>query len=169
MRYCIQQATSLDVAILATALEERPDTQADDRGLMPADRLRHTCASSAQIWTARNRHDGLPVVLWGVSPHAADPEVGQLWMLASEPFNDDPAELRSLSRLVLSEMLGEFPRLENYIDARKDRALDLMRSIGFTVEPGIHQLASGRTFHKVWIDSSYFEQESPGHFSPFYH
>jgi hypothetical protein len=153
MRYCVQPATSTDVAFLAMVLDETSEPFVDRADMNPADRLLRSCAFSAQIWTARDLTDGTPAALWGVAPQPDDPGVGHLWMLAAEPFDQAPGELEALSRLVLAEMLGEFPRLENYIDARRDRALELLRAIGFTVEPGVHHPDTDKTLHHVWIDS----------------
>ena len=61
--------------------------------------------------------------------------------------------LGSLSRLVFGEMLSQFPRLENYVDSRKVRALELLRSIGFTVEAAVPRPAAEADYHRVWIDS----------------
>jgi hypothetical protein len=133
MRYQIQLATSVDVAFLAAVIDEdgaQVNGQGEDSGI-PLDRLLQTC----------------------VTPVSDDPEVGHLWMLACEAFDNDPGELGSLSRLVFGEMLGQFPRLENYVDARKVRALELLRSIGFAVEPAIPRPAADADFHRVWIDS----------------
>ena len=154
MRYQVQPATSVDVAFLAMLMEEAPDLPADP-GTDPADLLLHTCASSTQIWAARDIADGTPMGLWGVTPGTDDPGVGRLWMLACEPLGDAPGELEALSRLILGEMLDQFPRLENHIDARKARALDLFRSIGFTIEPGVPRPGTDMTMHHVWIESDH--------------
>lgn len=154
MRYQIQLATSVDVAFLAAVIDEdgaQVNGQGEDSGI-PLDRLLQTCACSTQVWAARDSN-GTPTALWGVTPVSDDPEVGHLWMLACEAFDNDPGELGSLSRLVFGEMLGQFPRLENYVDARKVRALELLRSIGFAVEPAIPRPAADADFHRVWIDS----------------
>ena len=50
-------------------------------------------------------------------------------------------------------MLSQFPRLENYVNSRKVRAIELLRSIGFAVEPAIPRPAVDADFHRVWIDS----------------
>ena len=57
-------------------------------------------------------------------------------------------------------MLDQFPRLENYIDARKGRALDLLRALGFTVEPPELQEESDKVVHHVWIEADGFAQAS---------
>ena len=150
MRYQVQLATSVDVAFLAAVMDEGRPEWSDDA--VPIDRLLQTCACSTQVWAARDDR-GTPTALWGVTPLAEDPDVGHLWMLACEIFDDKPAELESLSRLVFGEMLAQFQRLENLVDSRKFRAIELLRSIGFAVEPAVPQPATDADFHRVWIDS----------------
>ena len=152
MRYQIQLATSVDVAFLAAVIDEDHEQWNSDGEVVPIDRLMQTCACSTQVWAARDSN-GTPTALWGVTPVSDDPEVGHLWMLACEAFDNSPAELGSLSRLVFGEMLSQFPRLENYVDSRKVRAIELLRSIGFAVEPAIPRPATDADFHRVWIDS----------------
>jgi hypothetical protein len=152
MRYQIQLATSVDVAFLAAVIDEDREQWTGDGAAVPIDRLLQTCACSTQVWAARDSH-GTPTALWGVTPVSDDPDVGHLWMLACEAFDNSPAELESLSRLVFGEMLSQFPRLENYVDSRKVRAIELLRSIGFAVEPAIPRPATDADFHRVWIDS----------------
>ena len=72
-------------------------------------------------------------------------------MLACEAFDNDPEELQELSRLVFGEMLDQFPRLENIIDSRKVRAIELLRAIGFAVEPALP--SADADLRLVWIDS----------------
>jgi hypothetical protein len=154
MRYQIQLATSVDVAFLAAVIDEDREqwsSQGEGDGV-PIDRLLQTCACSAQVWAARDSN-GTPTALWGVTPVSDDPDVGHLWMLACETFDNNPTELESLSRLVFGEMLSQFPRLENYVDSRKVRAIELLRSIGFAVEPAIPRPAADANFHRVGIDS----------------
>jgi hypothetical protein len=151
LRYCIRPATSVDVAFLATVLDDSRDPW-NGSGDVPIDRLLQTCACSAQIWAARDA-EGTPTALWGVAPMSEDPEVGHLWMLACEAFDDEPEELQELSRLVFGEMLGQFPRLENIIDSRKVRAIELLRAIGFAVEPAVPEPSVDSDLRLVWIDS----------------
>ena len=152
MRYQVQLATSVDVAFLAAVIDEDHEQWRGDSDGVPIDRLLQTCACSTQVWAARDSN-GTPTALWGVTPVSDDPDVGHLWMLACEAFDNDAAELGSLSRLVFGEMLSQFPRLENYVDSRKVRALELLRSIGFTVEAAVPRPAAEADYHRVWIDS----------------
>ena len=151
MRYQVQLATSVDVAFLAAVIDEdREQWSGDDA--VPIDRLLQTCACSTQVWAARD------------SQWHADRFVGRhpgFRRSRSRPSLDaglrglrqQPRELGSLSRLVFGEMLSQFPRLENYVDSRKVRAIELLRSIGFAVEPAIPRPAADADFHRVWIDS----------------
>jgi hypothetical protein len=153
MRYCIQPATSVDVAFLAAVMDENGEQWCAAEGdAVPIDQLLQTCACSTQIWAARD-NEGTPTALWGVAPLSDDPQVGHLWMLACETFDNDPDELEELSRLVFGEMLNQFPRLENFIDARKVRAIAMLRSIGFEIEPAVPQPTCEADVHRVWIDS----------------
>ena len=54
MRYCIQPATSVDVAFLAAVMDENREQWTGEGEAVPIDRLLQTCACSAQIWAARD-------------------------------------------------------------------------------------------------------------------
>ena len=152
MRYCIQPATSADVAFLALAMDPDSADWGGGNELDQAHRLLNTCASSTQVWAARDL-TGTPCALWGVTPRLDDLEVGCLWLLACEQFGEESNDFCSLSGMVLAEILSEYPRLENFVDAHKGRAIDLLRSIGFTVEPAETHLASGKRCHLVWMEA----------------
>src|SRR4029450_13550780 len=92
MRYCIQPATSADGALMALAM----DPDAGEWGKSEsehADRLLMTCASSTQVGAARDTA-GMPCALWGVAPKADDTDVGCIWLLACEQFEQDPKDFR---------------------------------------------------------------------------
>jgi hypothetical protein len=55
--------------------------------------------------------------------------------------------------MVFAEMLGEYVQLENFVDVRKERAVELLRSIGFTVDPAATHSASGTLCHRVWLEA----------------
>ena len=82
-------------------------------------------------------------------------------MLAGEAFDDDPGVLEGLCRLVIGEMLAEFPLLENLVDARKVRAIDMLRRLGFAVEPAQPQPEDEGHAHRVWIDSERLRGGAP--------
>ena len=52
---------------------------------------------------------------------------------------------------------------ESIVDARNDRAIGLLRGLGFTVEPAALHEATGRLCHRVWIeaDSTFLAPRPP--------
>jgi hypothetical protein len=152
MRYCIQPATSTDVAFLAMTIN--PDTTDWGNGNEneQANRLLRTCASSTQVWAVRDQN-GVPHALWGVSPKDDDAEVGCMWLLACEDLEGAPDDFRALTGMVLGEMFAQYSRLENYVDAGKDRALQLLQQVGFTVEAAMTPAGSDTSLHRVWMEA----------------
>ena len=69
-------------------------------------------------------------------------------MLAA--FDGNDADLKSVMRLTVGEMLQVFGQLENHVSSEKAWALDLMRDAGFTVDPA---RPDGVPRHRVWIDA----------------
>ncbi len=152
MRYSIQPATSSDVAFLALAIDPSATEWGRGDEADQASRLLQTCAASTQVWAIHDRK-GVPQALWGVSPNAEDPDIGCLWLLACDELEESPADLRALSTMVLDEMFSQYTRLENYVDAEKTRAIELLRCVGFTVEPAIVLSDSEAAFHRVWMEN----------------
>lgn len=155
MRYCVQQATARDVALLALAMgeEEAGETDYDRDGEQKAlDHLLNAFLSSTEVWAAHNP-EGQPCALWGVSPTGQDFEVGRFWLLTCEEVETAPHDLVALSIIVLPEMLESYSRLESIVDAQNHRALALLQGLGFTVEsPSFHD-GTGRRCHRVWIEA----------------
>ena len=152
MRYSVQLATSVDVAFLAAVIDEDREQWSGDGDAVPIDRLLRTCACSTQVWAARDS-DGTPTALWGVTPVSDDPTSDICGCWPARPSTTTPTSSNRSSRLVFGEMLSQFPRLENFVDSRKVRAIELLRSIGFAIEPAIPRPADDADFHRVWIDS----------------
>ena len=155
MRYCVQQATAKDVALLALAMddEDAGDTEYDGDGEQrPLDHLLNAFLSSTEVWAAHNR-EGQPCALWGVGPTSQDFEVGRFWLLTCEEVETAPHDLVALSIIVLPEMLASYTRLESIVDAQNYRAIALLQGLGFTVEPAAFHEATGRRCHRVWIEA----------------
>ncbi len=153
MRHQLQPATSADVAYLATLLADAP-ASLDWPEKESSHRLLEACAFSAQIWAARRLSDGRTSAIWGVTPRLDNPDVGYVWMLAATSFEEDPRELSLLCRLVLAEMLEQFPRLEQHIAAERHRTLELLRSVGFTIGEAARGPGSAAAVHHVWLESN---------------
>lgn len=152
MRYCIQPATSTDVAFLAMTINPDASDAGHGSDNEQTHRLLRTCANSTQVWAVRDQN-GVPHALWGVSPKEDDAEVGCMWLLACEDLEGAPEDFRALTGMVLGEMFSQYARLENYVDAGKDRALDLLRQVGFTVEAATTPFGSEQSLHQVWMEA----------------
>lgn len=111
--------------------------------------LLEACAISRQVWTASNA-EGEPVALFGAAPWMQDSGRGRLWFVVLSAYGGNEADLRSVMRLSVTEMLQVFGRLENHVSTEKAWALGLMRDAGFTVEPA-RSSADGVQRHRVWI------------------
>lgn len=159
MRYQVLPATSADVAYVASLLEDEP-AAADWPEKEPSRRLVEACAFSAQIWAARRLSDGATGALWGVTPRLDNPEVGYLWMMSVAAFDGQSREFSLLCRLVFAEMLDQFPRLEQHIEASEDKTLDLLRGLGFEIGKPERELGSATTFHHVWLEATSFKHFS---------
>jgi hypothetical protein len=157
MRYCVQPATAEDVALLAIAMksddeDERDVDAGEDDVEESGNQLLHAFVSSSHVWAARDREDQ-PCALWGVGPVSQDHEIGRFWLLTSEEIGAQAADMVALSIMILPEMLSHYRRLESIIDARNQRAVELVKLLGFKIEPArLHEL-TGRLCHHVWVDS----------------
>jgi hypothetical protein len=152
MRYCVQPATAEDVAVLAIAMNDDEATPSERGVDESGNQLLHAFISSTHVWAARDR-ENQPCALWGVGPVSQDHEVGRFWLLTSEEIGAEARDMVALSIMILPEMLSHYRRLESVIDAHNQRAVELVKLIGFTIEPAkIHEL-TGRLCHRVWVDS----------------
>lgn len=157
MRYCVQAATAEDVALLAVAMNIEEKREADaGRSAQSGEQLVDAFLTSTHVWAARNRANQ-PCALWGVGPASQDGEVGRFWLLTCEETGVQAGDMVAMGIMILPEMLSHYPRLESVIDAGNQHAVELVKLIGFTIEPArIHEL-TGRLCHRVWVDSDEIE------------
>jgi hypothetical protein len=146
MRCTIHPATAQDVASVAIA--HQTETQDSSREWLGA--LLEACAMSRQVWTAANAQ-GQPLAFIGAAPWTEDPDRGRLWFVVLASYDVNDGDLKAVMRLTLIEMLQVFGQLENHVSAEKAWALELMRDVGFTVEPALGSPDGAR--HRVWIDA----------------
>lgn len=144
MHFRLEKASSLDIVGIASRVFFAPKGGRD-----AAQRLLETCANSS-VWAAVDVETSAPAGLWGASPSGEGTSVGKFWMLAIENFDGSP-EIVPLGRIVVEEMLDDFDVLENHVEAQKQDSLELLRRIGFKVEPAQAEETTGRLLHRVWI------------------
>ena len=146
MRFTIHLATAQDFASVAVAHQ----TDSHDGSHVWLEALLEACAMSRQVWTAANAH-GEPLAFIGAAPWTEDPDRGRLWFVVLASYDVNDGDLKAVMRLTLIEMLQVFSQLENHVSAEKAWALELMRDVGFTVEPALASPDGAR--HRVWIDA----------------
>lgn len=106
------------------------------------DSLRTGLNISTQTWAGEV--DGKVICICGVAPVQAMPESGAVWLISADEIERAPAQFLRLSRQVLKKMLGLYPHLFNFADARNVKALRWLQWLGFSIhEPipfGVQQL-----------------------------
>lgn len=152
MHCTIHPTTPRDVTTVVASLERRSETWEAE---WPAaiEKLLDACMVSTQIWTAADR-EGFPVAFMGAAAIGnQQKKVGRVWfvILDAENDEDEATSYEDVVRQIVSQMLAEFHRLENVIDADKPWALDLFRRAGFTIGPAA-PAREGTRAHQVWID-----------------
>lgn len=150
MRYFIREATPLDIARVAEIVGDNAGQWCGSTAAQAVERLHNVWELSTRVWLTLDL-DGLPAALFGIAPMQDDAATGHFWMMILDAFDDCDRDLRSVTRLVLDEMLRDFERLENVIDSRKRRAIDLLRSLGFVIEPLTLQAGYAAGCHRVWL------------------
>lgn len=102
-------------------------------GKSPLDALRLSLARSSHAVTAVNG-EGRVICMFGVGSLGFLSKAGSPWLLGSDLVNDHWRLFVRLSRKYLAAILDLYPELDNAIDARADRSVRWLSSLGFTVE-----------------------------------
>ncbi|MFO0759483.1 MAG: hypothetical protein U0359_23530 [Byssovorax sp.] len=88
--------------------------------------------------------------LFGVVPYARDPEIGSVWLLASERLAAHPAFVVRSSKVWIGRLHEHYRVLTNYVDARNEVHLRWLRFCGFTFVRRIERFgALGLPFYEV--------------------
>ena len=173
MRYCIQPATSVDVAFLAAVMDDNGDQWTGDGEAVPVDRLLQTCACSAQIWAARDSEgnaDGIVGRGAGTERSAGRSSAG-CWR--AKRSTTRPANCRRCRASSSAKCLTNSHGWRISSTSRKVRAIEMLRSLGFAVEPALPQPAAEGDLHRVWIDSDRLHagrrRRPPAELTPSFH
>lgn len=93
--------------------------------------------------------DGVPVAAFGVAPASYVHKHGQPWILSTDGIGGENASifLRN-SRIIVNYWRFQWDYLENYVDARNQRAIRWLKFLGFQLhEPAPYGVA-GLPFHR---------------------
>lgn len=108
--------------------------------------LRHTLGVSLAAWTAEQ--DGELVAVFGVAPVSLLNGIGCPWMLGTDRMDRLPRAVMEHTRAYIPRMLVLFPHLTNFIDARNQRSIRLLRWLGFEILPAQPFGIRGLPFHR---------------------
>jgi hypothetical protein len=101
-------------------------------GMGPYRALKDSLAKSVAAWTGLV--DDKPVVMWGVTPIDILAGIGSPWLLGTDTIRECPITFLRFNRKYVPQMLGMFPVLVNYVDARHERAIRWLKWLGFRIE-----------------------------------
>lgn len=93
--------------------------------------VRRAVASSTACWSVYV--GDVFVMIGGVAPLSLLGSVGSPWMLGTEALEKVPGALTRVGIQYLQIVLGLYPELVNYVDARNIKSIRWLRRLGFTI------------------------------------
>lgn len=144
----IRGARFEDVAPLALTMraEDRAEVWASQH-LTPAEALEASLRHSVMAFTFEII--GMPAAMFGLIPGSIIGGRACVWLLTGEACDRIPVTFLKLSRKMISRFLELYPVMENWIDARYERAVKWARLCGAEVEDAAPWGAEGLPFHHV--------------------
>jgi hypothetical protein len=98
-------------------------------GMSPTTVLRHGVRASDPCHAVDQ--DGTVIALFGVVPSARSPEIGSVWLLASEEFAAHASLIVRSSNVWLATLHERYRVLTNFVDARNEVHVRWLRWCGF--------------------------------------
>lgn len=95
--------------------------------------------------------DGEVLCIFGVAPlrpYLLLEDRGAPWLLATPAFERHSRSLIALTPAYIQQMLGAYPKLENFVHAENLRAVRWLRRLGFTLAPAAPYGPNGAPFHR---------------------
>lgn len=129
----IHPALAGDIPALAAGMRPWDVRECAAQGYTPAKALRYSLSGSLMAWTAHL--DGTPIAMFGAAAVSLIDGTGRPWMLGTEAIYRQGRALVRLAPGYVGLMRERFPRMDNLIHRDNERALRLLRRLGFQVEP----------------------------------
>lgn len=139
-------ATPEDARYIGAHLRVSDSLEVSALGAVPEYAVLQSFRDSDIAWTALV--DGVPVIMFGAGGNVFS-DRGFVWALGTDECTKHPREMLVFGREKLKEMLGIYPILENYCDARYIRALRWLKKIGFSVSDPVKWGKNGELFCKI--------------------
>jgi hypothetical protein len=108
--------------------------------------LRYTVGASLAAWCCEQ--DGQLVALFGVASLSVVGGVGVPWMMGTDRLDRLPRAVMTQTRAYIPHMLVLFPHLTNFVDARNQRSIRLLKWLGFELHPAAPYGVQGLPFHR---------------------
>jgi len=93
-------------------------------------------------------HEGEVIALFGFVPVSALSSTAHPWLVGTPGLGRVPGMLNRLSRSYCSAVLGEYPLLVNYVDARNTTSVAWLKRLGFKIGDPTPFGAEGLPFHR---------------------
>lgn len=143
---------------LEQALEIAPLLRPDDvaeltkSGDTPEGAIIRSFNMSDHVWLARLNDE--PAALIGIGRTSILGNIGSPWFLTTPVMDTWEAkrELLRLSPTFVSDFMGEYDMLSNYVDAQYVRALRWLEWLGFTIGEPIQSPITGAVFHEIKME-----------------
>lgn len=90
----------------------------------------------------------IPMAIFGVAPLSLLGEMGSPWLLGTDRLERFPGTLVRDGRRYVRRMLGVYPHLVNFVDARNERSVRWLERLGFDVQAPRPMGAAGLPFHR---------------------
>ena len=102
-------------------------------GMGPYRALKDSLERSVAAWTGMLGDE--PICMFGVTPLDILGGVGSPWLLGTDKIRECPITFLRLNRKYVPQMLGMFPMLVNYVDARHEVSIRWLKWLGFKFDP----------------------------------
>lgn len=106
--------------------------------LTPAESMARTLERSTMAWTGLMA--GRPVCMFGAVPSSILGNVGRPWMVGTRHLDEHPFVFLRRCQGGVTTMRERFDRLENWVDARNERAIRWLAWLGFEIGPAPEKL-----------------------------
>lgn len=147
-RLFIREPRSGDIGFLAQHLRQadRSEVLASVGDQVPiSDVLAYSVLTASRCWVAATAHE--PVAVFGVTPLTSCECCGSPWLLGTERLRHYSQGLVREGRRYVAEMLRDYSRLLNYVDARNTASVRWLKHLGFTLHDTVPRGPWGVPFH----------------------
>ena len=93
-------------------------------------------------------HEGQTIALFGFVPAGHLSSTAHPWLVGTDGLRRVPGMLNRLSKSYCAAVLGEYPLLVNYVDARNETAIAWLARLGFTIHAPQPFGVAGLPFHR---------------------